>query len=268
MSHPDENRNEETGNHNGIPRFPYHFRQLNPASSTLSQLNPRVAAFVPPANPQRVAQPSYQNPSSGQPSIVPNNPSTRQEAGAPILSQSTIVPAIANTGREAGVPLPRGPASTYAGLWGPCTESSDLTSSEPSSIVTTDTSDDHLITLVVMYKNSHFFLTVPLSIRMQELEVRIAGRLSSLGADQNIGDIIPERLAIQSLTVEWNVQRFTYSPIFPSRTIINDQNIEALLRFMKEKKTEYEVIVVETGGKIQDQTVEMEEMKKSGAFAR
>ena len=114
------------------------------------------------------------------------------------------------------------------------------------------------ITLMVMHKKSHFFLTIDLSIKLELLKVKIMDKLRRLGPDRNIGEMIPGRTVISTLVVVWNV---TSDMLFPRQTVINDGNIELLLLFMKEKKTAYEVVRVDTGKEIRDQTEGMEETK-------
>ena len=240
MCHSNNTHSEETESNDRLPRFPYRLRQPYPTPYTLSQLNPRVAPYTPQGIVPQAAGSNDPAPSSSQ-SI--HSPYTREDISEPL-------------------PVPP-PLACF-----PPSRSPEYPSSGPPPPAMTLAPDDPSMTLVVMYKNSHFFLTVPLSIKFDELKAEIREKLRVLGPDQNIGDIIPEHLAIGSLTVQWDVIRFRHTRNFPHRTIINDQNIEELLRFMKEKKTEFEVVRVETGGEIQDQTEDMEDMKKKGAFAR
>lgn len=85
-----------------------------------------------------------------------------------------------------------------------------------------------------MYRRAHFFLTVDVSIKLEQLKVKIREELRRLGPDQDLGEVIPNGLVIQSQVVLCNaVPGLRFLP----QTVINDQNIWRLLLFMEEKKS-------------------------------
>ena len=251
MSHHNGNYSQEPDGSGDASSLPAHSVLSH---RTPTQMNPRASRFYPRQDPQQAADSNSRSCIFSEPvsssSPAPSHPESSARSAPSHFApphESSFYPLAA---------IPRVPFIDVASV------------------------PEQSTTLVVMYRNSHFFLTVALFIKLDELKAKISEKLRSLGPDQNIGDIIPARAAIESLVVRWNAMERFNTPyrsmisaptgnlfMFPLRTILNDENIEGVLLFMEEKKTGYEILLVDTGEEILAQTQDMEEdKKKSGRF--